>query len=244
MLQAHISLEQAYGDDPQQCIDLVVPTANADHSPRLILCLHAGWWLNGSQSELRPGMFALVHGSDIMDDVTKGIAIATEEAALFGAQESASCLLGSGAGGLLAVNSALRNPKAFSAVVVCGATPSLKTWADCPKHIAQALDKFAHHDGDALDPLSSDLSSLPPIHIMHGDSDPEVPASQARELHVQAINAGCESTFSVLTGTQHHFIENPNDRNAQSAYKRIDNWLTTIYDDSHSLSSGEAPFMV
>ncbi len=258
MYQAHITFDLSYGNHERQRVDVCVPR-DQDDAP-LVLCLHSGWFQLGKHELMRPVMMSLaeagfasasigyrlctndVHAPELLEDCMNGISAAVDEAALLGANIQSPCLLGSGAGGLLALNIALRQSNAYAGIITCGTTPQL-SWEGCNPAIQQALDQFSK-DHDAYSPLKQDCSSLPPLLLLHGDSDPEVPVTLARDLHAHCIDQNVASTFSVLSGTKHRFLEENDSRVAQSAMKRIIPWLSTRFnDDGDEIACGEAQFM-
>ncbi len=46
-------------------------------------------------------------------------------------------------------------------------------------------------------------SGDPPLYLLHGDQDPQMPISQAHELHGAFWRAGLEVQFDVLRGEAH-----------------------------------------
>lgn len=43
----------------------------------------------------------------------------------------------------------------------------------------------------------------PPIHILHGDQDPQMPINQSHEIHGAYLRAGLDATFDVVYGSAH-----------------------------------------
>ena len=259
MFQVQMTCQLSYGDDAQQYIDVCVPQG-VEQCP-LLICFHSGWFQFGHAEQLHPLMLHLanlgiatasvnyrfcsdkVSPNDLINDAEQAISIAREEAALLGANSDRPSLLGSGAGGLIAIHNALRHKGDFSALISCGTTPQLEMWDNASAGIKQALQVFSNHDVASLNLLKQDCSNLPPLLMLHGDSDPEVPVTLAREFHVRCIDAGSESTFSVLSGTKHRFIEDQSNRNSAKNYQRIADWLQQrLHEDYKDVPCGDPTF--
>ena len=241
MYNVQMTCELSYGDDPRQYLDVCVPHGVQD-AP-LLICFHSGWFQFGYAEQLHNLMFYLAKAGiasasinyrlcsdkigpqQIIADCGNAITTACEEAALLGADTKRPALLGSGVGGFIALHNALQNKERFSAVISCGTTPQLEPWDNASSGIHQALAAFKNHDTATLNLLKQDCSDLPPLLMMHGDSDPEVPATLARAFHARCIDAGTESTFSALSGTKHRFIEDQANRHNTKHYQRIVEWL-------------------
>lgn len=249
MFQAIMNGNVSYGEHPRQSLDICVPQ-QCKEPPPLLLCFHSGWLQSGQRELLRPLLLELaergyaaasigyrlqsdgVQLNDILEDCRAGIAYARDEAQLLGVSELKPCLLGSGIGGLLALNCALNDAGACAGVIACGATPVLQTWDGCNPAMTQAIESVTSKQPELREtcsPLLRDCSTLPPLLLLHGDHDPEVPVKLIRELHARCIEQDVASTFSVLSGAQHRFLENNGSRAAQSAVKRIDDWLQQRY---------------
>jgi dipeptidyl aminopeptidase/acylaminoacyl peptidase len=54
----------------------------------------------------------------------------------------------------------------------------------------------------------------PPILILHGDQDDQVPIEEGRTMHETLIAAGAESSFVVIEGAGHPFMGAEADRAA------------------------------
>jgi acetyl esterase/lipase len=241
MIDLHVTLQQPSGTHPRQAIDAFLPQAS---ERCLTICLHGGWWTQGRREDLRPLCLLLAEhglpsatvgyrllgdgcrqGQEIVDDCIAGIRAALELASLHGADASSAILLGSGSGSLLALTVAAQLATApacrVRAVVACGVTPTLEPWEGCPGAVARALEQFAGSQRHALSPLHLPSESLPPLLLLHGDADAEVPARLAQRLHARAIEAGEHSQLAVLSGPGHQFIEAVQERGARAGLERI-----------------------
>ena len=107
------------------------------------------------------------------------------------------------------------------ALIACGVTPTLEPWEGCTSTIAQKLDQFAGPVRHLLNPMELPAEKLPPLLLIHGDSDNDVPAKLAQRLHARAIEANENSQLAILTGLGHRFIEQPFERPAKAALERM-----------------------
>jgi pimeloyl-ACP methyl ester carboxylesterase len=150
---------------------------------------------------------------------------ALDESAIVGGSDSTVVLLGSGSGSLTALTCASQLATdariRVRGLIACGVTPTLEHWEGCPSAVAKALDQFAAGQRHLLSPMELPAASLPPLLLLHGDSDTDVPAKLAQRLHARAIEADEASALAVLTGVGHRFIDQPFERGAKAALERI-----------------------
>jgi acetyl esterase/lipase len=244
MPEIHCSLNLSYGPNPRHVVDIFVPREPVNKS--LLVLIHGGWWSAGHPHDLRlaamhlaelgwpvavPGFRQLGEGArngqDIFDDVRNGIKKAREEISLIGAASHSAILIGSGSGSLIALTASsllLTDPKAgvmIRAAVACGVTPSLEPWEGCPVALIRTLHSFADGKAAQYSPMSMRADQFPPLLLLHGDNDQDVPARNAQKLHARVIEANEPSTLTILSGVGHSLIENPYDRNGRSAFERI-----------------------
>lgn len=168
-------------------------------------------------------------GAEVLTDARAGLGRALEEAALSGHGGRSCALLGSGAGSLVALVLAHRlglaggrggEPLARCAIA-CGVTPGLEHGDAAANVPAALLDRFAGTAHRQLSPLHLEPAGFPPLLLLHGDVDAEVPAATARRLHEHVAGAGEASEFALLTGLGHQFIERPWERAGREAVERI-----------------------
>jgi acetyl esterase/lipase len=242
MPDIHTSLGVTYGSHLRHSCDLFIPERCNDAT--LVACFHGGWWSHGRHEDLRAFCLHLAelghpaatigvrllgdgarHGQEVIDDARAGVLKAIEEAACAGASPDAVVLLGSGSGSLIALIIASQlasEPKLrLRGVISCGVSPTLEHWEGCNAGVAKVLDQFAGSNRHGLSPLLLPPEQLPPLLLLHGDNDLEVPAKLAQRLHARAIEAGEVSTLAVLSGLGHQFIEQPFERGAKAALERI-----------------------
>lgn len=246
MTDLRASLAIPFGPHARQRVDVFVPARSQPLAT--VLCVHGGWWSHGRHEDLRPFCLHLAElgfacaslgyrllgdgarsGVDIIGDLVEGTKRALEDASLDGGNGSSAVMLGSGAGSLAALAAAARiNSTSVARVrgaIACGVTPTLEAWEGCTSTVARALDQFGGANRLEHSPLHLPANALPPLLLLHGDSDVEVPARLAQRLHARQIEAGEESTVAVLTGVAHQFIEQPFERGGKAAMERIVPWL-------------------
>jgi acetyl esterase/lipase len=238
-----------FGHHIRQSLDLFVP-ARADDAITVV-CVHGGWWSAGHHHDLRAFALHLAElgfpaatvghrflgndvkgGQEIVDDVRAAAQRAVEEASLLGADPASVVLLGSGSGSLVALAAAhqmiadracrLR----VRAAIACGVTPSLEPWDGCPIALTKALHAFAAGRETSLSPIDLAADAFPPLLLLHGDADAEVPAKAAAKLHARVADTGEISVHATIAGVGHQFIEQPFDRQARQAVDRIVPFLT------------------
>lgn len=235
-------LASTYGPHPRQRYDLFVPQART--SPVLVVCIHGGGWTAGRSEDLRPLALLLAEhghaaacighrllndgaksGQELCDDVQQGVERAVEEAAALGASGRSVVLLGSGAGTLPALVAAWQlgqaGKLAVRGVVACGVHPTLEPWEHCAPATAKLFEQFAAGHRHLLSPMELDPRHFPGVLLVHGDSDPEVPAKQVTRLHMRLVEAGESSTLAILNGLGHQVLEHPMERGGKLALERI-----------------------
>ena len=237
----HCALSLPYGSHPRQHSDLFVP-GGAERSA-LVIGLHGGWWHQGRHEDLRLLCLALAeqgipaatldfrplesarHGEQVIEELTVAVTRILEEAALCGLDGRSLILLGSGSGSLLALVLASRLTAdaklRVRAVVACGVTPSLDHADGLAPALLKHIDQFAGSQRHALSPLHLRPESFPPLLLLHGDADPEVPARTVQRFHQRQVEAGESSTLAVLSLDSHQFLEQPYERDGRAAMERI-----------------------
>jgi acetyl esterase/lipase len=233
-------LGSSYGIHPRQRYDLFVPERR--EPPVLVVCL-GGSWQGGRHEDQRSLALALAeqgyaaaclghrllgdgarHGQDICDDVRAALTKAVEEAAIHGAAPRSVILLGLGDSSLVALAVASQCHgyiPAVRAVVACGVHPTLETWDGCPTATIKLHEQFAGGHKQHFDPMHLDAHRFPPVLLVHGDSDTEVPARLVTKLHMRLVEAGESSTLAILAGLGHQILNHPHDRAGKLALERI-----------------------
>lgn len=238
------TLGLAYGAHPRQRVDVLVPDGA---SSSLCVCVGGGWWADG-RAEAQRGFALLLaergvavanlghrplgdgarHGGDVLDDLAEAAAKAAEEAQVLGYAGNSIAVLGHGSGSLAAIGLAVRlqAKSTVRAAIACGILASLEPNAGtAPAHQA-ACDRFAAGRHRELSPQHLAPSLVPPLFIMHGDEDRDVPLAQAQALHAGLVAAGEHSRLDVLAGAPHRFAEDALARTAREAADRTAAFLS------------------
>jgi acetyl esterase/lipase len=238
----YASLKSPCGPHARNHYDLFIPD-RAEHQA-LVACFHGGWWSQGRHEDLRLFCLALAEagfpcatidfrsfadgarsGQDILDDARAGVTKALEEAAIQGQDGASLILLGSGSGSMIALNLAAQlseDPHVrVRAAIACGVSPSLEHGDGLAPQVVKAVDQFAGAQRHALSPLHLRPETFPPLLLLHGDNDNDVPPKLAHKFHLRVVEGGEQSTLAVLSSLGHQFIENPLDRGGKAALERI-----------------------
>ena len=85
-------------------------------------------------------------------------------------------------------------------MALCGSPSGLTPWDGCPPTVADALQAYAGVHEEALDPMQQSADDLPPLFVVHGDGDTEVPVTEARGLSRQALTVDGEAHVAILSG--------------------------------------------
>ncbi len=238
----YVTLKSPCGPHARNHYDLFVPERSEGMA--LVACFHGGWWNQGRGEDLRLFCLALAEagfpsasidfrsftdgaqgGQDILDDARAGVTKALEEATIQGLDGRSLILLGSGSGSLIALTLAAQLSEVAQvrvrAAIACGVSPSLDHGDGLAPSVLKAVDQFAGSHRHALSPLHFKPESLPPMLLLHGDNDTDVPAKLAHKFHLRVTESGEHSTLAVLSSLGHQFIENPYDRGGKAALERI-----------------------
>ena len=166
-------------------------------------------------------------GSDVIGDVLSALPKVVEEAALLGWDGTSVVLVGSGSGSLTALVAASRltlerKPGVrVRACIAAGVTPSLDHGDGWAPALAATIDRFAARDRHALSPVHLTAHGFPPLLLLHGDKDVDVPAVLVQKFHQKITAAEESSTIQILAGPGHHFIEGPFSPNGKLGMERI-----------------------
>lgn len=237
------TLGLAYGAHPRQQIDVFVPEGA---TAALCLCLDGGWWADGRSRAGRG--FALLlaergcavatvghrplgdgarNGDDVLADLAEGGLKALEEAQVLGFAGRSLAILGHGSGSLPALLLAPRfaGKAVVRAVVACGVLASLEPGAGTAAAHQSACDRFAGGRHNQLSPLHADPAAIPPLLILHGDADRDVPHAQAQALHRRMADAGEVCRLETIAGAGHRFAEDALAAHAEAAAAMVAAYL-------------------
>lgn len=233
------TLGLSYGAHPRQRVDVFVPEGA---TAALCVCVGGGWWADG-RSEPGRGFALLLaergcavaslghrplgdgarHGEDVLADLAEAAAKALEEAQVLGYAGRSLAVLGHGSGSLaaLALAGRLAGKVVVRAGVACGVLASLEPNAGVAAGHQSACDRFAAGRHRELSPLHLDPATVPPLLVIHGDADREVPLAQAQALQARLAAADEPSRLEVLAGAGHGFAEDALSRHSADAAGRI-----------------------
>lgn len=244
MPHLHAITDLTYGPHLRQKLDVFVPSPAKGGAT--VLCLHGGWWTAGTHHDLRGFALHLAEhgvsaasmghrhlekdiktGAELVDDIKLAAQRAVDEAGLLDASDKGVILLGSGSGSLpmLAAAWQLANDRLAKVrvrgVIACGVTPSPTPWEGCPLGLTKILHAYAGTAPAGFNPSELRADGFPPVLLLHGDTDADVPTKAAQKLHQRIADTGESCTFAAIAGAGHQFIEATFDRAARQAVDRI-----------------------
>jgi acetyl esterase/lipase len=249
MAQCFARTDLAYGDHPRQRLDLFAPEDLEEDRP-LVLCIHGGWWRNGWREDLLPLCLRLAaagwptattgyrlleqagSGHGILADLEAALVRGLEENLLLGGSGRSAILIGAGAGAVPALTLSSRlyanHQLLVRGVVACASAPTLTPWEGCSEDIARQLQTYAGNDSGLLDPALQEADRFPPVLLIHGDADSEVPVTPARTFYRSLVEADDPAKLQVLAGIGHHILDMPHGRGFSDALDRITSWLDEL----------------
>lgn len=223
--------DQSYGghEDARRRFDIHLPNACAAGSLPLVVWIAGDDWQGGSRADC-PLVWLVERGYAVasidyrpstaarfpaqLDDCRAALATIVREAETWGIDPGRICVVGHGAGGHLAALVALADPPAGDAVEVAAACavaapahlPSLeptgRTAATAGRLVGGPLPEL-REVAQAASPLAHVSADDPPVLIVHGGRDTDVPAAQAVGLDRALQAAGADSGLVLLDATGH-----------------------------------------
>jgi len=223
--------DQSYGghEDTRRRFDIHLPNACAAGGLPLVVWIAGDDWRGGSRADCplvwlvergyavasidyRPSTAALFPAQ--LDDCRAALATLAREAEIWGIDPGRICVVGRGAGGHLAALVALADPPAGDAVEVAAAcavaAPAHLPSLDPAAQTAAAAGRFVggplvelREVAQAASPLAHVSADDPPLLIVHGDRDADVPTAQAVGLDRALHAAGTDSRLVLLDATGH-----------------------------------------
>lgn len=237
MITATLSLP--YGAHARQRVDVAVPD---DAGGSLLCCIGGGWWADGrceagrgfalAAAERGLAVASLGHrplgdgartGDEVLADLADAAIKAFEEAAVLGFGGRSIVLLGHASGSLAAfdLQQRLARRAQVRGIIACGVLATLTHDAGTAAAHVAACDRFAMGRHKDLSPLHREAIGLPPVLLLHGEADREIPASQAQSLHDRLAAAGETVQLAVLPGAGHRFAEDALGTHLRPALDRI-----------------------
>jgi acetyl esterase/lipase len=219
-------------DDARRRFDIHLPGACATGSLPLVVWIAGDDWQGGSRADC-PLVWLVERGYAVasidyrpctaapfpaqLDDCRAALATLLGEAETWGVDPGRICVVGRGAGGHLAALVALADPPAEQAVppvevaAACAVAapahlpslaPAERTAAAAGRLVGGPLVEF-REAAQAASPLAHVSADDPPVLLVHGDRDTEVPATQAVGLDRALKAAGTDSRLVLLDAAGH-----------------------------------------
>jgi acetyl esterase/lipase len=250
-LAAREYLDQAYGNDPKQNMDIYLPAGRTQSETPLLIYIHGGAWIDGDKSEFLqikpilerefPGyafislnyrLFDFATGKNGIPDQEKDIIAAINfiESQLEEWNISDDVIIsGASAGGHLALLHALKNNTSDLKAAIAFFPPTdlaeLYKFNNITSLGLSALlggtPATATAAYQASSPVSFVDSKDVPTIFFHGDVDTVVPISQSELLKSALQNAGVRHQFTVVPGQGHGFTPTTNEQLIRQAKEFI-----------------------
>lgn len=220
------TLSAPYGPHPRQRFDVLVP--EADDGAALVCCIDAGWWGDGRCERGRPFALQLAArgvpvatlghrplgdgartGDEVLTDLANAACKALEEAQALGLSAQTLVLLGHGSGALAAFGllPRLAHRAPVRALIAAGVLATLEQGHGTAAAHIPACDRFAMARHRDFSPLRQDPSAWPPLLLLHGEQDREVPAAQAEALAAHAAAGGATVRRELVPAAGYAFAE-------------------------------------
>jgi pimeloyl-ACP methyl ester carboxylesterase len=137
------------------------------------------------------------------EDSTLAMWLEEALAALDQLSEGPVILVGSSMGGWIALHLALLRPERVRALVGIAAAPDFTNWGfpDGDTAVAQGLARGFWESGEQLRLLETEIAIDPPVRLLHGEKDQEVPLEVAFRL-MRALRSS-DVQLNVLKGGGH-----------------------------------------
>ncbi len=269
MAEILVCTDLPYGDHPRLRLDAFIP--RTDCGPRLVVCLHDGWWHRGARTDLHPACFALAtsgipavsldfrrlqdvpdaDGRELIGDVVAGVRRALEELLVQDCEVAATALFGCGSGGVLALlagRQLYRDKRvALHSTITCGGLYDFSDLGTYPPDVRTHAKAFVGEHAKELVPLKLDPYSFPPTLILHGAEDRVVPPRAAGDLHAhldQDANGGRRET---IAGGAHELLADPRGEAGGRALAAIRDWMSAPREeqttDGPTIRVGEPAFL-
>jgi len=211
--------------DKELALDLALPTGTGPFPA--VICLHPGGWVSGSRKLLSNTLGVLAKRGYVavapdyrlapqhrypacLDDCKAAVAWLREHAEKYKVDPKRIGLIGLSAGGHLALMTALEDRHvqavcAFSAP--CDLSdPKLATAETVRRHLEPLFGGGPETHGQAYkkaSPVHAELKGMPPVLLMVGSEDQNVPPRQSEELARQVNRAGGAARVVILQGEGH-----------------------------------------
>lgn len=146
-----------------------------------------------------------------IEDVRAAVRFLVDRAPRYGYDAERLGVWGESAGGLLALLAGLRMPQVRAVAAWYPVTDLLAFESDDPAELEQHSNLFGMRRKDARElarecsPVAHAREGAPPVLLVHGDADEEVPVAQSLRMHELLLDVGADSTLHVVPGADHCF---------------------------------------
>lgn len=236
-------LHLAYGDDPQQKLDLYLPEGNLLNTPVLIM-LHGGAWSIGgleytskhSQDIRNKGIIVAnvdyryvsdrISGKDLLSDIDDAIKLVSSLSAKYGYERKGYHIAGISAGAHLALlyGFTMKNMKSITALCAPSRLDTPQALDFVKRNgLLEILEQLAGAKFNETGPNPAFVSISPfnnisnvPTLLIHGDADPLVTVSQSQDLYAELKRKKVASKLEIRSGKAHDVGMNTPDTEQQN----------------------------
>lgn len=235
MIRRGLEFSAVPGFEPT-LLDLYTPDGVA--RPPLVVWIHGGGFHSGDRvglpGTLSPGsvfgaltaagiacasidyrLAPAAHPADQEKDVRSALRFLRERAERYGYDADRLGVWGESAGGLLALLAGLTVPQVKAVVAWYPVTDLAEFLPADPAELERHSQLYGVPLKDARDlavaasPVTHVTPAAPPVLLVHGDEDGEVPVSQSLRLHELLLDVGADSTLRIVPGADHCFQRYP-----------------------------------
>lgn len=242
--KVHAYLNLAYDRLPESRLHLFVPDGTS-RAP-LVVLIHGGGWNGGTLDQYdahcvrlaSEGLAAAtieyrfldqVPMPEIVADVARACAFLAANGREYGYDGSRMFLMGSSAGGHLALVVAARwkelskelhlNETAPPIGVIAQCPATDMSWMDDPTDPAARQKKLGTAPLEHVSPIHIQPEQFVPVQIVHGDNDDVIPLDNSRQFAERLKEKGVEVELIILPGVGHGFGYNLATPNGLNSYE-------------------------
>ena len=232
-LAAETIMDQSYGSDPLQKMDIYLPAGRSTDSTKLIVLVHGGAWMEGDKADFRTYVSTLQQRFPGYGVANINYRLATTSANHFPVQETDMkaaidylaqksseyniaqkfVLLGASAGAHLALLQAYKYsaPKIAGVIDFFGPADMVDMYTSSTSSIHQLAIQILMSGTPATNPTMYQQSSpinfvtaqAPPTIIFHGGLDPLVPVSESTALKNKLESLGVPTQLVIYPNLGH-----------------------------------------
>ncbi len=238
-------LHLAYGQSPQQTLDLYLPEGNLSNKPVLIM-LHGGAWSMGGleyttkhSKDLRDrGLIVAnvdyryvsdkISAKDLLQDIDNAVKYVSTLSSEYGYTKKGYHIAGISAGAHLALLYGFTKHNMKSITALCA--PSRLDQPERDDYLP-IFEKLAGAKLDEKGPNPAFVAISPfhnitnvPTFLIHGDADTVVPVKESQDLYAELQKKHIESRLEIRTGKGHDVGMNSADTEVQNITD-ISDWV-------------------